>query len=251
MKDKIVRWIRNYFNKNGGPDTKAVIGISGGKDSTVAAALCVEALGADRVFGVLIPQDLQKDIYDSNWVVTLLGIPHCVINIGQTCTALYSAMNRGLELEGNAGVQNSSIVATNTPARIRMATLYAVAGMIGGRVCNTSNAAEIYVGYSTKWGDGVGDFGPLRGLTVAEVIEVGRECGLPEELLVKPPADGMSGLTDEDNLGFTYEEVAKVMNNDIVGMDLNTYAEIERRHAISLHKQVNIPMPILNSIPFD
>lgn len=238
MKDKIVKWIKDYFADNGSPSTKAVIGISGGKDSTVAAALCVEALGADRVIGVLMPQDEQTDIADSYKVCDLLDIQHYEINIGDVCAMLYGAMT----LENVPNMDDNKVLITNLPARIRMSVLYGIAACVGGRVCNTSNAAEVYIGYSTKWGDGVGDFGPLRDLTVAEVIEVGRKCGLPEDLLVKPPADGMSGLTDEDNLGFTYEDVAKVMRGDIKGMDLSTYARIELRHHMSAHKQVlNMP----------
>ena len=232
MKDKIVAWIKDYFGERG----KAIIGISGGKDSTVAAALCVEALGKNRVLGVLMPEGIQKDIEDSYRVCKFLDIPHYEVNIGVAMDALTA------ELPEEFFGKNNNIYYTNTPARLRMTTLYAVAGLVGGRVCNTSNAAEVYVGYSTKWGDGVGDFAPLRDLTVAEVIEVGRQCGLPEDLLVKPPADGMSGKTDEDNLGFTYEDVARVMNTDIEGMDLSVFAQIVERHVISEHKRgVNIP----------
>jgi NAD+ synthase len=137
---------------------------------------------------------------------------------------------------------DSSIVKTNVPARIRMTTLYAVAGALGGRVCCTSNGSEAYVGYSTKWGDGVGDFAPLRNMTVAEVIDLGRQLGMPEDLLIKPPADGLSGKTDEENMGLTYDDIDTVYKSEGTLKDMNTYLEILERHNRNKHKTEPIPM---------
>jgi NAD+ synthase len=245
MKQYIVNWIKDYFKCNG-PEAKAVIGISGGKDSTIAAALCVEALGRDRVIGVLMPQGDQSDIADSYRVCRILGIENYEINIDQACFHICAGL-----LKNNLDALNPQ-VQTNLPARIRMATLYAVAAAVGGRVCNTSNMSEIYVGYSTKWGDNVGDFGPLRNLTKTEVVRLGHELGLPADLIDKAPADGMSGLTDEDNLGFAYEDVDRVITMEGDKTDLPNAQKIIARNRMSWHKNIFIPAPTrLTDIPFD
>jgi NAD+ synthase len=232
--DRVINWIKEYFDNNG-PEAKAIIGISGGKDSTIAAALCVKALGVDRVIGVLMPEGVQEDIEDSYRVCEYLGIQHYEINIDPACSGLFrSLMEQGV----NIGMP---VVYTNVPARMRMTTLYAVAAAVGGRVCNTSNRCEIYVGYSTKWGDGAGDFGPLREFTVDEVIAMGRELGLPEDLIVKPPADGLSGKTDEENLGFTYQEVATVATGRGHEIAPEHYNKIMKRHIQNWHKVAPIP----------
>ena len=192
---KCVEWIRDFFEKNG-KGCNAVLGISGGKDSSVAAALCVEALGKDRVIGVLMPNGEQFDISCSYDLVNHLGIKHYVINIGAAIEALKAAAPQELELSTQA--------LTNLPPRIRMSTVYAVSQSCNGRVVNTCNLSEDWVGYSTRYGDSVGDFSPMSYFTVDEVKQIGRFLGLPEHLIEKPPIDGLCGKTDEDNLGFTY-----------------------------------------------
>ena len=196
IKNECVEWIRDFFCQNG-PDCNAVVGISGGKDSSVAAALCVEALGKDRVIGVLMPQGEQHDIDMAYLLVKTLGIKHFVVNIGDTVKALKESMP--IELS------NQSIV--NLPPRIRMATLYAISQSNNGRVVNTCNLSEDWVGYSTRYGDAAGDFSPMSNLTVTEVKEIGRVLGLPDVLVDKVPIDGLCGKTDEENLGFTYAEL--------------------------------------------
>lgn len=194
-----VQWIKNWFEENG-KGCNAVIGISGGKDSTVAAALCVEALGKDRVFGVMMPNKYQKDLSDAYDVCRLLNIEHYVINIGTTVERLQSKLtHNGIELSDQANI--------NLPPRIRMATLYAISQSVNGRVVCTDNLSESYIGYSTRWGDNVGDFAPLAWFTTDEVVAIGDELGLPYELTHKTPADGLCGKTDEDNFGFTYEQL--------------------------------------------
>lgn len=239
----ITQWIKNYFAKNG-PNAKAVIGVSGGKDSTVAAALCVRALGKDRVLGVLMPQDVQYDIDDSRRVCELLGIQSIEVDIGPACDRIYKAIDEAV-YDNDATCRDNSMVATNTPARIRMTTLYAVAAMVGGRVCNTSNASEVYVGYSTKWGDGVGDFAPLRDFTVGEVLEIGHALGLPKDLVEKTPEDGLSGKTDEENMGIRYEDIDNVVRDHVHWVNPDAYQAIEARHRAAAHKanSVNIEHP--------
>ena len=205
-KDDLVQWIRKYFADNG-PMCSAVVGISGGKDSTIVAALCVEALGKDRVIGVLMPNGVQNDIDDSFGVVNSLGIQNINVNIRGAYKELVEAVDGALT--ENVSTQTR----VNLPPRLRMATLYAVAQSLpnGGRVANTCNMSEDYVGYSTKFGDSAGDFSPLANLTVSEVRQIGcilsNELSIPAYLITKTPSDGLCGKTDEDNLGFTYNQL--------------------------------------------
>ena len=241
--ENICTWIKNYFIENG-PNSKAVIGISGGKDSTVAAMLLVKALGNDRVVGVMMPQHVQTDIDDSRKICEILGIRGIEIDIGNACTSLYSAIDVGYDYDHQC--DNNSTVSTNTPARIRMATLYAVAALVGGRVANTCNWSEDYVGYSTKYGDAAGDCAILTNYAVREVITMGvvlaEEFGIPNSLIVKAPSDGMCGKTDEDNLGFTYETLDKLLLDGIVP-EYEIYKNIQERHKRNLHKLKAIRLP--------
>ena len=235
---KIVQWIRDWFAENG-PEASAVVGISGGKDSSVVAALCVEALGKDRVYGVLMPNGEQADIYDSIKLTDFLGIPNTLIDI----SPMYQDFNRTFKwissVVGNDDISNAII---NTPPRIRMTVLYAVAAILpnGGRVANTCNASEDYVGYSTKFGDSAGDFSPLGSLTVQNVLELGDELGLPKELVHKAPSDGLCGKTDEDNLGFTYAVLDKYIETSKCD-DPEVKAKIDKLHNQNMHKIC--PMP--------
>ena len=233
-----INWIKDYFKDN--PDGKAIIGISGGKDSTIAAALCVEALGHDRVVGVMMPQGHQKDIADAIDTCRFLSIPNLTINIGST----FQTLCYEIDMAGDADHMSSMepMIKTNLPARLRMATLYAVAALYpNSRVVNTCNRSEDYVGYSTKFGDAAGDFSPLGNLTVREVLEIGDELGLPSHLVHKVPSDGMCGKTDEDNLGFTYEQ----LDDYILGtgtVDEETIEKIEHLHRVTRHKYTPMPM---------
>ena len=189
-------WIADWFEQNG-PGCNAVIGISGGKDSSVTAALCCKALGRDRVFGVLMPQGVQPDIDCAQLLCEHLGIDHVTVNIGGAVQAVYDAIGDQLPLSDQTRI--------NLPSRIRMATLYAVSQSKNGRVANTSNLSEDHVGYSTRYGDSAGDFSPLSRLTAGEGRAIGRELGLPSRLVDKVPTDGLCGQTDEEKLGFTYD----------------------------------------------
>ena len=196
IKNECVKWIREWFECNG-KDCTAVVGISGGKDSSIVAALCVEALGKDKVFGVLMPNGEQPDIGIAEALVKYLGINYITVNIHNAVRSIKHEIKP--KLQDNWSIQSS----TNLPARIRMATLYAVSQTINGRVANTCNLSEDWVGYATRYGDGAGDFSPLSNLTVSEVKAIGYECGLPEIFIKKIPIDGLCGKTDEENLGFT------------------------------------------------
>ncbi|MBR1739486.1 MAG: NAD(+) synthase [Ruminococcus sp.] len=234
VKDEVVAWVRKYFEETASPDTKAVLGISGGKDSSVAAAVCVEALGSDRVIGVLMPQGEQADIDCSKLLVSHLGIKSYEINVGSTVSAIMEEIKKSLEITNQAYV--------NTPARIRMTTLYAVAACVNGRVINTCNLSEDWVGYSTKYGDSAGDVSPLSDLTVTEVIAVGDALGLPYELTHKVPIDGLCGKTDEENLGFTYAELDRyIRGEDDLSAKPEVKAKIDRLHKANLHKLKLMP----------
>ena len=239
----ITNWIKDYFVDNGDPNTKAIIGISGGKDSTIAAALLVRALGPSRVVGVLMPNGKQNDINDAVRVCKILNIDYFNVNIDYACKELYSAIDESISWD--LTVANNSTIATNTPARIRMTILYAIAALCHGRVCNTGNRSELYVGYTTKYGDLAGDFALLKEYTVSEVLAIGDALNeLPAELVHKAPADGMSGKTDEDNLGFTYEQVDNLLLHGIVP-EMGTFEKIKAAHRRNIHKDcIRLPAPL-------
>ena len=233
VKDACVRWIRDWFEQNG-PGCNAVLGISGGKDSSICAALCVEALGKDRVIGVTMPNGVQPDIDDSIKLINHLGIKRYNINIGGAFQALMG------EVEQKLGAAASEQTRINMPPRLRMTALYAVSQSNNGRVVNTCNLSEDWVGYSTRYGDAAGDFSPLGGLTVAEVLAVGTVLGLPEDLVHKTPSDGLCGKSDEDNLGFTYAVLDRYIRTGICE-DASLKALIDRKHEANLFKLKPIP----------
>lgn len=224
-------WIVDFFEKNG-RGCNAVIGISGGKDSSVAAALCVNALGKDRVIGVLMPNGEQSDIDCAQLLVDHLGIKSYTVNIKDAFDGLVGALPEELEFTNQARV--------NLPPRLRMSTLYAIGQCCNGRVVNTCNLSEDWVGYSTRYGDSVGDFSPLSHLTVTEVKAIGKELGLPIELVEKVPSDGLSGKTDEDNLGFTYAVLDRYIRTGVCE-DEKTKELIDRKHEMNLFKLQLMP----------
>ena len=226
-----IKWIRDFFEANG-KGCNAVIGISGGKDSSVAAALCVEALGKDRVIGVLMPRGEQFDIDCAYKLVNHLGIKHYVVNIKDAFDGVVNNMPKELEL--------TEQTLNNLSPRLRMTTLYAVSQSVNGRVVNTCNLSEDWVGYSTRYGDSVGDFSPLSRLTVQEVKEIGHLLGLPYDLVEKTPIDGLCGKTDEDNLGFTYAELDRYIRTGEID-DLEKKALIDKKHKANLFKLELMP----------
>ena len=233
VKNACVQWIRDWFEENG-KGCNAVLGISGGKDSSIAAALCVEALGRDRVIGVTMPNGVQPDIEDSIKLINHLGIKRYNVNIGGAFEALMK------EVEAQLGHEASTQTRINMAPRLRMTTLYAVSQSNNGRVVNTCNLSEDWVGYSTRYGDAAGDFSPLGGLTVAEVLAIGEVLDLPVELVHKAPSDGLTGLTDEDNLGFTYAVLDKYIRTGVCE-DPVTKALIDKKHVQNLFKLKPIP----------
>lgn len=224
VKNDCVNWIRTFFEENG-RDCNAVVGISGGKDSSVVAALCVEALGRERVIGVLMPCGVQHDIDMAQLLVEHLGIKHYTVNIKDAVDAV----------KDNLPFELSVQTVTNIPPRVRMTVLYAVAQSHNGRVANTCNLSEDWVGYSTRYGDAAGDFSPCSNLTVAEVKQLGTALGLPDVLVNKVPIDGLCGKTDEENLGFTYAELDRYIRTGEID-DKEKKANIDKRHENNLFK---------------
>lgn len=236
-KDACVKWIRDWFEQNG-PGCNAVVGISGGKDSTVVSALLVEALGKDRVIGVLMPNGEQADISDSRALVEFLGIKSMEVNIAEAVNGVKNSLANATFINGgdawnSIDISNQTII--NLPPRIRMSTLYAISQSVNGRVANTCNKSEDWIGYSTKYGDQAGDFSPLSNLLVREVLQIGKELGLPENLIYKTPSDGLCGKTDEDNLGFSYATLDAYVADGVEPAP-EIKAKIDRLHVQNLFK---------------
>lgn len=237
MVKDLVKWLRDWFLENG-RDCKAIIGISGGKDSSVVASLCVKALGKDRVIGVLLPNGNQTDIEDSIRVCNLLKIKYTIINIKDIVDTEKKLLLNSLTEFNKKELSNQTLI--NLPARVRMTVLYGISQTLNGRVMNTCNLSEDWIGYSTRYGDAAGDVSPLANLTVTEVRKIGIELGLPEDLVYKTPSDGLSGKTDEDNLGFTYETLDKYIREGICE-DKKIKKLIDDRHKQNEFKLKPIP----------
>lgn len=229
VRQQCVAWIQEFFRENG-EGCNAIVGISGGKDSSVVAALCAEALGKERVIGVLMPCGVQQDIDMARLLVQHLGIRSYEINIRDAVEAVKATMPFALSTQS----------ATNLPPRIRMSVLYAVAQSHNGRVANTCNLSEDWVGYSTRYGDAAGDFSPCSHLTVQEVKAIGRELALPEVLVDKIPIDGLCGKTDEENLGFRYAELDRYIRTGEID-DPEKKAKIDRLHRMNQFKLELMP----------
>ncbi|GCD11699.1 NAD(+) synthase [Clostridium tagluense] len=228
---KVIEWIQVYF-KNNKSAKGAILGISGGKDSTVVSALLVEALGKDRVYGVLLPNGVQKDISDSLKVVKDLDIKYSIVNIADSFNGLVDNIQEFQYLS------DQSLI--NIAPRIRMATLYAIGQTLGYRVCGTGNKSESYVGYTTKFGDSSSDFNPISDFDTEEVIAIGDYLGISHNLVHKIPSDGLCAKSDEENLGFTYHQLNEYMDNGTCG-DKKIDMDIFWKHEASLHKFNPIP----------
>lgn len=235
-KEELIQWIKTFFLENG-KNCNAIVGISGGKDSSIVAALCVEALGANRVIGVLMPNGTQSDITFAQEICMHLGIESITINIKGCIDTLNEVLYSEIK-------EISEQTAINLPARIRMAVLYAVSQSRNGRVANTCNLSEDWVGYATRYGDGAGDFSPLSNLTVTEVKKIGMELNIPKKFVDKVPTDGLCGKTDEENLGFSYAQLDQYIREGIIESD-TLKEKIDNLHEKNLFK-----LKVMPSFPY-
>ena len=227
---ELISWIKNYVESakaNG-----VVLGMSGGKDSLVVAGLCVKALGKENVFGVIMPNGKMKDKEDATNTCNYLGINYTIIDIEKPYNAILNKTKKALKLF-NKNLNDISTI--NTAPRIRMTTLYSIAGSLNYLVANTSNLSEASVGYTTKWGDNIGDFAPIANFTKTEVCEIGKLLNLPKDLVYKTPSDGLSGKTDEDKLGFSYAELDEFIRTGKKGKRFDI---INKKHKLSEHKRL-------------
>ena len=227
---ELISWIKNYVESakaNG-----VVLGMSGGKDSLVVAGLCVKALGKENVFGVIMPNGKMKDKEDATNTCNYLGINYTIIDIEKPYNAILNKTKKALKLF-NKNLNDISTI--NTAPRIRMTTLYSIAGSLNYLVANTSNLSEASVGYTTKWGDNIGDFAPIANFTKTEVCEIGKLLNLPKDLVYKTPSDGLSGKTDEDKLGFSYAELDEFIRTGKKGKSFDI---INKKHKLSEHKRL-------------
>ena len=233
----LIEWIKESMISTGGE--KAIIGISGGKDSSVVAALCVRALGKKNVIGVLMPDGIQRDISDSQDICKVLGIESIEVNIEEMTKPFLNALKL---IDKNICPNISEQTILNLPPRVRMTLLYGISQSIdNSRVINTSNISEDWVGYATVYGDTAGAFSPLGTLTSDEIVQIGQYLQIPTKFIVKKPSDGLTGQTDEDIFGFSYEVLNKYIREGICE-DENIKAKIDNMHKYSRHKFLPIPM---------
>lgn len=225
--EKIIEYIKNYV-KNA-HSKGVVIGMSGGKDSFVTAKLCSLALGNQNVFGVIMPDGKMKDITVAEQECKLLNIRYTTLDIKGVTDQIKLNTKAALKTE-----ELSEVTLVNIAPRVRMTTLYSIAGTLGYLVVNTSNLSESMIGYTTKYGDSVGDFAPLLTLTKTEVCNLGLELGLPEKFVLKKPDDGLSGKTDEEKIGFTYDELDEYIRTGNKG---ENFDKILKMHKNSAHKR--------------
>jgi len=233
MRNEILEWFKSWYKENAVGCT-AVLGISGGLDSSLAAAMAKEVFGKHKVFGVMMPNGTQADLTDSYDLVRHLGIDFEEINIA----SIYDSMNAALKIiPGFDGV--NYVYRTNTPARIRTTIIYGVAAQMNGRVIGTNNLSEDFTGYFTK-GSTVCDVAPLANLTKTEIKALAYEMGLPEHLIEKRPADGLSMKSDEDNFGFSYAELDQYLRTGWID-SATSIGKIDKLFESSKHKRCSAP----------
>ncbi len=233
---QLIEYTREWFNKFG-ENSRAVLGISGGKDSSVTAAILKEALGADRVLGIIMPNGEMSDLDDAKLLVDFLEIPNEIVPITDYYNAAIATFEKAEKCEVTKDLK------INLAPRLRMSTLYAFAQgqPVTTFVVNTCNASEDYVGYSTKYGDAAGDVSLLQDFTVTEVLQIGEYLGLPEQLVHKVPSDGLSGMSDEDKLGFKYAQLDEYIADKDADIPADIKASIDKKHVANLHKLQLMP----------
>lgn len=230
--EEITKWIKEFV-ENAHADG-VVVGMSGGKDSLTVAGLCAKALGKENVLGVIMPNGEMSDYSDAVHACEHIGIKYVVNPITDSYNTLLKGVKENLKIVGK---DLSDVTTINTAPRLRTTTLYAIAGSLNYLVANTSNLSEGMVGYTTKWGDNIGDFSAIANYTKSEVCEIGMLLGLPEKLVHKTPSDGLSGKSDEDKLGVTYESIDNLIRNNTKD---ESYERIMHLNKVSEHKRKGV-----------
>lgn len=241
---ELIEWIRSSLEKSGGDSV--VLGISGGKDSSVLAALCARAIGKENVYGLILPNGLQKDISFAYDLCQVLGINNVEVPLDGISKEIFNSLDK---------LSSSNFIETitdktqlNLLPRIRMTILYAVSQSIrNSRVINTGNLSERWIGYTTLYGDNTGTFAPLAQFTSDEVIEIGRHLGLDDRFVDKVPEDGLTGNTDEEVIGFSYSVLNKYIREGIIE-DEEAKKKIDKMHRESRFKFETMPI-FINNLP--
>lgn len=231
VKDDLVLWLRNYYNNNGNP-LNAVVGCSGGKDSSVVLAALVEAIGTERIYPILMPNGTQSDIEDSYKICDLLGLKPYLCNIEDGYNGILESISNEFSVSNQAKINLAPV--------IRMATLKAISQSVNGRFTCNGNLSEAYLGWFTLNGDDQGNIKPLANLTVTEVIAVGKELGLPDWVVDKVPSDGLCGSTDEEKMQISYSKLDNYIRTGFIE-DIEMENRIKDRHCANLFKHQPIP----------
>lgn len=248
MKDLInnlISWIKNYFKTNSFAKG-VVIGMSGGRDSLVCAKLCCEALGANNVLGVIIPNGQMAEILDAIHACRFLGIKYTVVNINYSYNNLVDEINKSLSDAGNFILSEKSL--QHMEPRIRMTTLYAISATVDYLVANTLNLTKKLIGHATKWGDNVGDFAPLLNLTKTEIIQIGEHYMLPGFLMHHKNSSDLTENTDTYDIEINYLEMdqfiryGKSFNRDLIKRVLHYYTRNKHKHLETATFVPNLPM---------
>lgn len=234
--DHVVKWLKEQVkesNTNG-----ILVGLSGGIDSSVVACLIKRAF-PDNSIGVILPcKSNDKDKIDAVLVAEACGIDYIEVDLTSTHSMIYSSVIEKL----GARAENRRLTDANLRARLRMSTLYTVGNDLGYLVAGTDNAAELFTGYFTKYGDGGVDILPIALLTKKEVFEWAEYLGVPKSVIDRKPSAGLwKGQTDEDEMGVTYDAIDKyLLGKEVSDEDKKI---IERMNKVTEHKRVMPPIP--------
>ncbi len=226
---QIPEWIKKKVDESG--CNGVVLGMSGGIDSAVVAALCKKALG-DKVLGVIMPcKSLPKDREDAELTARKLDLELQTVPLDEILNSFLKVLP-----------ESPGFVQSNMKPRLRMTALYYIANLHSYLVVGTGNRSEVMVGYYTKYGDGGVDLLPIAGLHKTEVLALATELGIPAEIIEKAPSAGLwEGQTDEDELGITYAELDQALTAIDAGtedrFDAKTINKVKEMIAKSAHKR--------------
>lgn len=234
--EEITKWIKNYVEKS--KTEGVVIGNSGGKDCAVVIALAQKALGKEKVLTVAMPcNSIKKDLEDAKLLADTFGVQLLELDLTNTYQTLEKEIDKIIKPKEEWRQREAKV---NAKPRLRMTTLYYIAQNLNYLVIGTGNKCEAVVGYTTKWGDSAHDFNPIGEFTVDEVLQIGKFLGVPDKIINKAPNDGLGGLTDEEELGVTYKQIAEYIETGKT--EEKALQIIIKKEQVSLHKRKPIPV---------